>query len=754
MILNIEDIFDSNNLESIASEKKKTTIEIKVDREDVADYEENGWEVKKLYKNGSALLFKNKDCVDSLKDKLWNIFYKMGFNFISSSDIKFDIKNNYITLTKNVDLVVMDEETCLFIDCYATDEFDRVTSFADRINEINTSFRFLCSDIREKYGDKKCKYILATNNYLLNERDIESLSNYKIMYFDEENVDYYVALVGHLGSAARFQLLGNLFSKTTIKGMEERVPAIEGKMGNLTYYSFLIEPERLLKIGYVLHRNKANHDQMPTYQRLIKKDRLKSIREYVDNGGFFPNSLIISIDSKNGKLKFEKAQQNLQGQHSHVGTLYLPKEYQSAYIIDGQHRLYGYSDSKFAGTDTLPVIAFVDLDKEKQVKMFMDINENQKPVSKTLRNILNIDLNWSSSNYTKRKEAVILNICQTLGENPNSPLFGRVLTGEDSVNERRCITIEYLKSAIEKTVFFNKYNKKNEIIERGLLDLVDSEKTFDKVYNYLRNCLQVIADLCKDEWEKGSAGYLTINNTMVGIIRTIGDISLMTYQKNNLNIDNLDIDDLYSKSSELLIALAETINELPLEKRSSIKGAKGGAAKEISWRIIQVALNANNPSFINDDLSKYIEENCTNYNDEGLTELLGIKDYLLGLVKNKITNMIDWENVCIPEELSIKLNQKVVSQNIRNVRAGIEADSTIWDVTELDDICKIFNYKSNWSSLFKVEFTKTDFTYNRIELNGAIKSLQLLEAKINNGKQITKTEYEEINRFYNFVKGD
>lgn len=59
-------------------------------------------------------------------------------------------------------------------------------------------------------------------------------------------------------------------------------------MGGFKYYSFSIEPERLLKIGYVLHRNEANKNMMPTYQRLIKKNRLKSVQQFVNNGGYFP----------------------------------------------------------------------------------------------------------------------------------------------------------------------------------------------------------------------------------------------------------------------------------------------------------------------------------------------------------------------------------------------------------------------------------------------------------------------------------
>ena len=737
-----------------ASIVKKKTIEKKIDNEELTGYENDGWELKKKYKNGTSYIYKNKTDSEMFLNKVWTIFYKMGFTNMSKFEkFHFNYNKNGDEFEKLIDIVAMDDETCIFVDCYSEEFLERTISFTDEINSIVDSFRYLINEIKEVFGERKCKYILATRNIVLSEKNKTELINNRISYFDEENVDYYNSLVEHLGTAARFQLLGNLFSKTTIRGMDERVPAIEGKMGNLTYYSFLIEPDRLLKIGYVLHRNKANHDQMPTYQRLIKKDRLKSIREYVNNGGFFPNSLIISIDSKDGKCRFEKTSQSIQGEHSRVGVLYLPKEYQSAYIIDGQHRLYGYSESKYAKTDTLPVIAFVNLEKEKQVKMFMDINENQKPVSKTLRNILNIDLNWNSDNLNKRKEAVILNISQELGENPNSPLFGRVITGEDSTNEKRCITIEYLKKAIEKTEFFNKYNKKNEIIEKGIFDKIDSDNTFDCVYSFLRNCLQVIADFCKDDWEKGSSSYLTINNTIVGIIRVIGDIIKLVIINNNLNINDLDYDDLFKKCSELLLSFADVLNNLSSEKRNEIKTAKGESAKELSWRILQIALYNQNPSFINDDLAKYIEENCSDYNIDGYNEILGYKEYIISKFKYILTSKFNWEDLYIPEDLFIKINQKVTAQNIRNSRNGTKRESDLWDVIELDDICKIINYKSNWSTLFKDVFNINNVIRVRTDAVKILKQIQALEVKINNGKQITKSEYNIINSEYmNYVE--
>ena len=738
-----------------ASNRKKTEVEEKVSWDDIEPREDAGWVVKKQYKNGTAIMTRRKDAQSLLVDRLWTIFYRMGFTMMNGSgSYEVVINTPFFPGSKKIDIVAIDDETCLFIDCFASDQFNRTRSFDKELHDISTIQNLLASEIRESFGDRKCKYIVATTNYLLSSTDIAFIEEKRIAYFNEENVDYYFALVDHLGSAARYQLLGNLFSKTTIRGMDERVPAIEGKMGNLTYYSFLIEPERLLKIGYVLHRNKANHDQMPTYQRLIKKDRLKSIREYVNNGGFFPNSIIISIDSKDSNLRFDRASQNLQGAHSRVGVLYLPKEYQSAYIIDGQHRLYGYSDSRYAGSDTVPVIAFVNMDKEKQIKMFMDINENQKPVSKTLRNILNIDLNWSSDNLSKRKEAVILSISQALGERPDSPLFGRIITGEDSVNEKRCITLEYVKTALERTNFFNKYNKKNEIIERGLFDLIESEPTFEVVYNYVRKCLQVIADMCEEEWEKGSAGFLTINNTIVGVIRVIADITNITLKENRFDINNLDVQALFEQSADLLVHFAEVLNTLSLEKRNDIKTAKGSSAKDYSWRILQVALNAYDGKFINTDLAKYIDENCTDYNLDGLNEILAIKEILVSSIRERITEKLDWENLYISEDLSIKLNQKVTAQNIKNARSGIEAETDFWGVIEFDDICKILNYKSNWSTMLREIFNAGSITRNRTDVVTLLKAIQASEQRINNGKQITKSEYKAINALYLELKGE
>lgn len=116
-------------------------------------------------------------------------------------------------------------------------------------------------------------------------------------------------------------------------------------------------------------------------------------------GDFELNKYIMSYDYQNPEFTqqidvfaADEETMRAEGSISKLGILHLPKRYRSAYIIDGQHRLYGYSDSPYAKTNSIPVVAFVDLDRQEQIKLFMDINENQKSVPKTLRVTLNADI--------------------------------------------------------------------------------------------------------------------------------------------------------------------------------------------------------------------------------------------------------------------------------------------------------------------------------------------------------------------------
>ena len=65
----------------------------------------------------------------------------------------------------------------------------------------------------------------------MNRRDLALLDKAGMAYFSDTTVEYYTDLAKHLGSCSRYQLLGSLFANQEIKNMDDKVPAIQGKMG-------------------------------------------------------------------------------------------------------------------------------------------------------------------------------------------------------------------------------------------------------------------------------------------------------------------------------------------------------------------------------------------------------------------------------------------------------------------------------------------------------------------------------------------
>lgn len=743
-------LVSGEELEQAAKERKETCVKQTVKAEAVPIEEAYGWTAVKEYKNGTVLMEKSKPVGEIFENYVWMIFYKMGFKTMNATnEFKVSYSKNNPNLTQQIDVLAIDDEVCLYIECKATEKYDNKKIWKNELESIYGYRKGIVDEITTKYPNKKHKFIFATQRYAIGEQDQQRMIDFDIANFDYDTVTYYDELVNHLGSAARYQLLGSLFAKKKIVGMECEVPAIEGKMGKLTYYSFSIEPERLLKIAYILHRNNANHDMMPTYQRIVKKERLKAIREFINEGNFFPNSLIVSIDTNGKPLQFDQASSRSVSKYSRIGILHLPQTYQSVYVIDGQHRLYGYSDSEHGMNNAIPVIAFVDMDKKEQVKMFMDINENQKAVSKSLRNTLNIDLLWDSPSAQERRLALILHLGQKLGEDSNSPLYGRVVTGENKSNDVRCITIESLRSALDKSDFFNRYKSKknNEIISYGYFDKQDNDKTEKVLYPFLVKCLNNIAENCQEEWEKGSKGFITINNCMFAILRVIDDIVGMQLIEDGL--DFVPDVSYYVECQSMISALGDTLNNLDEEAIQKIKTSKGGSAEKTSWRTLQVALHNRYPKFTNNDIETYIVEYETDYNPEAKDKICKLEQELVRRVKEKVLSNPNWLNDYVPEATRDQIiSRKAIQQNKVKANGGDPSVVSEWDFISFTEIISIVSHSNNWSTMFQEVMTPEGINDNKVKTMSWISSMGTYKARVEATKKLTKSEYDIIEKYY------
>lgn len=696
------------------SSHKKVFISKKILTSELSEYVDMGWEKIKEYKGDKYTgIAKEKSACEQFEDRIWLLYVNMGFTEINAENgiyVSYDFNDD--RLKERISIVAADEETVLITVCYASETIIG-RDFSSEINYFTNKISGIRKEILKQFPGRKTKFIWATHNYIMNRRDLALLDKAGIMYFSDTTIEYYSDLSKHLGSCSRYQLLGSLFANQEIKNMDDRVPAIQGKMGGYTYYSFSIEPEKLLKIGYVLHRSEANKNMMPTYQRLIKKKRLQEVRAFINEGGYFPNSIIISIDTNGKGLSFDQSASKVESTISKIGILHIPKRYRSAYIIDGQHRLYGYSDSMYAATNTIPVVAFVDLDRTEQIKLFMDINENQKAVPKSLRVTLNADMLWESPDLGEQRQALRSKIAQMLGEEATSPLNSRIVIGESESTPTRCITVEALQSALKKCKFFDTYGKKSVLQKEGTFDCKDNQETCDLFYPFIERCLLYIREACIEEWDKGDSenGMLTMNRGMQAVIRVIDDVVNMLVEKGMIYPKNQALDDMFGLIQYYLKPLADYINRMNAEQRKDLRGYFGGGADTRFWRAYQKAIADMRPDFTPEGLEEFWLNENKMYNDETRSMIQEIVDKIKLLISERLDDYFGdgWLIKGLPKNIYTRAKGMADDAVYAHVsRTGEEIDFPIWDYVTLPDCKQIVMNGRNWSLFFEDTFVRPE----------------------------------------------
>ena len=699
MPTNWENLLSPEEIKSATRERKKTFTERTTWRVALENEAEEGWYYFKDTKNPDKVkVHKDKPISEVFENRLWVLFASMGFtnmNRDSHFEIEYSEKTN--SHKKQIDVFAVDEETVLVVECKCAERLKN-KPWKTELESIHGYMDGVRAEILKKFPNHNVKFIFATQNYNVGDSDKDLMKEFGIVHFDEKVIKYYEELVKHLGSCARYQLLGSLFANTTIRGMDNRVPAIRGKMGGYTYYVFSVQPEVLLKIGYVLHRSEANEGMMPTYQRIIKKNRLKSVHDFIENKGFFPNSLLISIDSKQ-KLQFDLADKQGADDITKLGILHLPNLYRSAYIIDGQHRLYGYSDSKYAKTNSIPVVAFENMDQKEQVKLFMEINENQKAVSKNLRNTLNADLLWVSDNPIERRDALRSRIAQDLGDKMNSPLFNRVIIGEDQSDDYRCITLEMICSAIKDTSFLTRFNKDKTPQEHGIFDLDNNDKTLDALEKYIFGCFDYVKELLPEEWDKNPKhdGIILFNNAIGGFIRLFNDIAIELIKA---GYDPKQKDDFLEETHFYLDPLQDYFRELSAEEKQELRSSYGGNGPKDYWRNLERAVHKVREDFAPNGYEKYWEDHDKSHIEDSIQIMASVEKYAREFIVSTLkTNSKNWI-----QEIPKKVYTAAEGEKAKHKYETGE-DINIEEFFGMADMRDIVRNGTNWSSYFDKTFT-------------------------------------------------
>lgn len=119
-----------------ARRKQFDTLKIKVD--DLPQYVDEGWEKSKEYKNAKFVgVTKEKSIQEQFENKIWLLFASMGFSTMNA-DREFYMSYDFHdeSLVHQVDVLAVDDETIIFVECRAADEMTD-QSFAAEIKEFS-----------------------------------------------------------------------------------------------------------------------------------------------------------------------------------------------------------------------------------------------------------------------------------------------------------------------------------------------------------------------------------------------------------------------------------------------------------------------------------------------------------------------------------------------------------------------------------------------------------------------------------------
>jgi len=623
---------------------------------------------------GYVKVAKYKSSPVVFEDEVWSIFNKMGFTEMNAKSNTFVIPRYNNGVEKQIDVYARSDNTICIVECKSAENPNTSSSKANIRSAISGIIEMRQHINETIYGHYKNQgntdrltiiWILALKNIYLTEKDQSMVDEANILVMDTDLIDYYKQLSTDFRSSAQYIFLGDLMPNREISGLTGKpVPAIRGKMGGQTFYSFVIEPERLLKISYLAHHGKSNAETLETYQRMAKRSRLNKIAQYIQEkpGGIFPTSIVININSDSKSFKFEPAQ-DMKNENAVLGNLYLPTRYHSAWIIDGQHRLYAYSGLDEANTATLPVIAFVDLPASYQKKLFVDINGEQKSVPKNLLISLYAALKKDSPLASERLKAMSSEIILSLNEDEKSGFYHQIDDGNGKVG--KILTMANIADELNDTKLLgsvpNKPKDKGTIIPGPLYwnnyddTCKHAKEVICEYYNVFRK-----NEAIQTQWALGDGGYINSNTGIRSTLRLLWYI-LEHIKSQSIDVSYRDAKKLMVDVEPYLIPVIEYLSTAPENELNNLRRLSGKAGIKTNAGKFAVVINKKFPDFQQKIVDIYEKEN-PKFDETKYQKAFGIgsklerqiNNYVVIILKDHFGNNVDdWWGKGVPKKVQL-----------------------------------------------------------------------------------------------------
>lgn len=180
--------------------------------------------------------------------------------------------------------------------------------------------------------------------------------------------------------------------------------------GRHRFYTLTVPSDVLAKTCFVTTRNE---DPEKGFQRVLDKKRAQEIADYIDTGlGTIPSSIVLSAQPDADLRVIGKGK-----------TIEFRNTRKAFLVLDGQHRVYGFSLAKTSLR--VPVVVYNGLTRKDESRLFIDINTKQRPVP----NELLLDIK-KLAEYETTVESLLGEVFDLFKSRPESPLVGLLSPSE------------------------------------------------------------------------------------------------------------------------------------------------------------------------------------------------------------------------------------------------------------------------------------------------------------------------------------
>jgi DNA sulfur modification protein DndB len=339
----------------------------------------------------------------------------------------------------------------------------------------------------------------------------------------------------------------------------------------------------------------------------------------------------------------------------------------------------------------------------------MDINQNQKAVSPSLRLMLEEDLFWDSPRTDSRLMALRSSIIRELSESQASPLFNKIEIGADP--------------AILSAKFFEKAFKDSNLLPKAKGNKYDEETTMSCLYdtNNLNHndemlktkkrlvklislCYEFVEDNYSEIYNRDKY-FILSNRGTYAFVALIGSLNKFLTETRQLNISSNPIE-RFNGMEKYLVSLFEHIQNITKEEETRILGLLGATA-DVKWlRYFQSIINSKFHEYKPIELIDWIERQDEELQDEGRKYGVAIEKHMKKVVLHNIKILFkeNWELEInsIKRECSNRANEEME----RNYREGLPSREIDWT-----EMFNIYDYKT----IIKKYWAKTPSESSSIE---------------------------------------